>query len=218
MVKYRKRNGARSGGNGSMSVAGPFRPGSTVGTRFTDTVELLSSATGTGFFLSVAELLPSLQSGSNRNFVFNAFRVELLPANDINSPARIAQVRFRAQAMNEFVAMHPYKVLSRVNPSMILYSVDRLARFCPTAKDVHSTVDTTLVFNLGFANENRESVVARITTIIRILPQTNTLTTALSTNTTFGTVDQRGNLLADQIPTEGAETTHPDEETSTLYL
>ena len=169
----RRTNRRRNG----MASAGVYRPGLATGTTFTDTVEILSSASGTGFFLGINELLPSLQSGSNREFVFRTFRIELLPANDINSPARIAQIRFRSKVMDEFTALSPYKVLSRVNPSNLTYSVDRLARICPSAKAITSTTDTTLVLNVGFANENRESVVARITTVIQIMPQTNTLTT-----------------------------------------
>lgn len=211
-----------------MALASVYRPGSAVGMRFTDTVELLSSASGTGFFLSIAELLPSLQSGTNRNFVFSAFRVELLPANDVNSPARIAQVRFRSNAMNEFVAMNPYKVLSRVNPSMVNYSVDRLARYCPTAKTVHSTTDTTLIFNLGFANENREAVVVRVTTVIKLFPQTNTNTFNLVGNSTIGNVNQRGELIPREeeeieesgiVPaSQGLKSPHDDVEMGTIYL
>ena len=169
-----KRRTRRNNGRSQATV---FKPGTSFGTIFTDTVEILTSATGTGFFLGINELLPSLQSGSNREFVFRRFRIEVLPSNDINTPARIAQVRYRSKVMDEFTALAPYKVLSRVNPTMLTYSVDRLARICPSAKAIASTVDTTLVFNLGFANENRESVVARITTEIQIFPQTNTLTT-----------------------------------------
>ena len=160
-----------------MRRAPTFGVGYATGTTFTDTVEILATGTGSGFFLGVNELLPSLQSGSNRNFVFRTFRIECLPSNDVDSPARIAQVRYRSQAMNEFVALSPFKVLSRVNPTMLMYPVDRLARMDPTAKAVHSTTDTTLVLNFGFANENRDSAVVRITTVIQLFPQTNTLTT-----------------------------------------
>ena len=168
----RNRNGNRR--RNGMATATVYRPGTAYGTAFTDTVEILASGTGTGFFLSVAELLPSLQSGYSRNFVFEKFRVEVLPSNDANAPSRVAQVRYRSQVMNEFVALAPYKVLSRVNPTDLSYDVNRLARMVPTAKEIHSTTDSTLVFNLGFANENRESTVSRITTVIRVFPQTST--------------------------------------------
>lgn len=178
-----------------------FSQGSNMGTPYRDTVMfVLNNSAGGGTSgertLTFRELLPGLsteQSGS-RTIIPEHFIVEVQP-DTVNVPGvePMAQVQFLSGTRvvvtggttgfeYDFVAQAPYKLLSKVNPTQMGFSVKAMARRLPTllrtfdlSRDDESRLPAMRLKVEGLSPSG-EGLQVRVTTRVLVVTQLDLLT------------------------------------------
>ena len=192
----------KKGKNGRSTA---FTQGSSFGLAYRDTVSFFvqpNDVTSTSSRdLSFSELLPGLRynNPTARVIIPEHFIVEIQPdqiAPGSLSQEPMAQVQFLSGTRvdptsgggsplvfeHDYVAQAPYKVLSKVNPTQMGFSVRAMARQLPTllrtfdlSKEDESELRALriVVAGLPIGSQGKGGVLVRVTSRVKIIPQLN---------------------------------------------